>query len=172
MGQIFVFTVFLALIGESAFAASVFKRALEGKQHKYIDSGTIIGGEAGQAFSLLKLRAQADRKRGIERIVLNLGDEQGQLLKGKMSFFQVNMDPSAMRLVINLSQVVASTMSEAELKDAFKSSPFVRSVALVKDPSSQSLSLVLSLKQKAKAEVFQLTKQNSPGRLVIDLAKK
>jgi hypothetical protein len=80
MWQVIVFTALLAPV----FAATPFKKALDTKKNIYIDKGTFIGGQAGQAFSLLKVRSQADPKKGMERVVLNIGDEQGRILKGRV----------------------------------------------------------------------------------------
>lgn len=172
MWQLIVFTAFLSSIGTPAFGASAFKRALEVKKNNYIEKGTVIGGKAGQSFSLLKVRSQANRKLGIERVVLNLGDEQGRLLKGRLSFFQVNVEPEKSRVVINLSQVAETQVSEGELKNAFKNSPFVRSAKLIPDLNGGEMSLVLQLKREAKAEVFQMVEKGKPGRLVVDLVRK
>lgn len=172
MRQLVVFTAFLSLWGTPVLGASAFKKALEVKKNNYIEKGTVIGGEAGQGFSLLKIRSQANPKRGMERVVLNLGDEQGRLLMGRLSFFQVNVEPEKSRVVIHLSQVVESRVSEEELKNTFKKSPFVRSAKLIPDVDGGDVSLVLQLKREAKAEIFQLTEKGKPGRLVVDLVRK
>lgn len=172
MWQLTVFTAVLSLFSTPAFGASAFKKALEVKKNNYIDKGTVIGGQAGQGFSLLKVRSQASKKHGIERVVLNLGDEQGRLLQGRLSFFQVNVEPERSRIVINLSQVAQSKVTVEDLKKTFRNSPFIRSATLVPDLNGNDMSLVLQLKQQAKAEVFQLTEKGKPGRLVVDLVRK
>lgn len=166
MWQILVITAFLM----PSWGATAFRKALDTKKNIYIDAGTVIGGEAGKSFSLIKVRSQANLKKKLERVVINLGDEQGRLLKGRVSFFQVNLDPKQSRLVVNLSQVVTSKVSQEELTSAFKRSPFVKEASLVLDPIGSSTSLVLDLKRRVKAEVFEMDRKGSPGRIVVDLA--
>ncbi|NCN42194.1 hypothetical protein GW916_13205 [bacterium] len=168
MWQIFVITAFLG----PAWGISAYKKALEVKSNKYIDSGTFIGGEAGESYSLLKVRRQMDTKSGIERIVLNLGDQNGKILKGKTGFFQINLEPKAGRIVIHLSQVNQSQVSPTELASAFKESPFVKSTEMILDPEAASTNLVLNLKTSVKAEVIELSKKGKPGRIVLDLKKR
>lgn len=165
MWQVLVITSLLM----PSWGATAFRKALDTKKNLYIDGGTIIGGEAGKSFSLLKVRRQADLKKKLERVVINLGDEQGRLLKGRVSFFQVNLEPKNSRLVVNLSQVVASKVSQEELVAEFKKSPFIRSVDLILDPIGSSTSLVLDLKRKVRAEVFKMESKGAPGRIVIDM---
>jgi len=168
MWQLLVFTAFFM---SSAQGASVFKRALDTKSNRYIDKGTVIGGQAGQAFSLLKIRSKYSPKAHIERVVLNLGDAEGQVLKGRLSFYQVNLEPENHRIVINLSQVARSAMNEDQINQVFKKSPFVKNVQMITDPLGDSTSLVLVLKKQVRAEIFQMTDKKSPGRLVLDLKK-
>lgn len=165
MAYLYVFTAFFGI----CMAATPFKQALDVKTNKYIDKGTVVGGQSGQAFSLIRVRSQLSPKKDLERIVLNMGDESGRLLKGRMSYYQVNLEQNPPRLVIDLSQVTASKVSDVELRKVFMKSPFVRSVQMLPDPEGASTTLVLNLKKTVKAEVFNLKGKGSPGRLVIDL---
>lgn len=172
MTQVIVFIgIFSMLLGLSpaAGAASAFKKALDVKSGKYIDKGTVIGGEAGQGFSLIQVRTQVDPKKKVERVVLNLGDKDGNVLKGKPSFYQVNLEPERSRIVISLSQVSRSKVSQEELSRIFKKSPYVKSVQMVTDAESSSTNLVLNLKAPVRAEVFQMAEKGKPGRVVLDL---
>ena len=172
MAQAIVFTAFFSLIlgwTQTAGAASAFKKALDQKTNRYIDKGTVIGGEAGQAFSLIRVRSQLDPKKKVERIVLNLGDKDGKVLKGEPSFYQVNLEPERSRIVISLSQVSRSKVSQAQLSQTFKNSPYVKSAQMISDAESSSTNLILNLKSPVRAEVFQMSEKGKPGRVVLDL---
>ncbi|HAG90624.1 MAG TPA: hypothetical protein DCL41_02060 [Bdellovibrionales bacterium] len=168
MWQILVITAFFT----PSFGATAYKRALETKTNQYIEKGTIIGGTAGEGATLMKVRRKIHQKSGVERVVINLGNKKGNLIEGRTSFFQVNVEPGASRIVIHLAQVNHSELSEQELEKVFKNSPFVKTAKLIPDPEAASTNLVLGLKKQVKAEVIELSKKGTPGRIVLDLKQK
>lgn len=146
--------------------------ALETKSHKYIENGTVVGGEAGTAFTLLGVRRLLSAKDKIERVFLDLGDDKGLPLKSKVSYFQVGVDKVNSRVVIDLSQMMASAVDAAKIKKIFGDSPYVRDAKINYDPIDTTITIQLFLKKKVLVEAFKLVAKDRPSRLVIDFKDK
>lgn len=162
----------LVLAGTCAFAASTYKRALDKKLDAYLGEGVVIGGRAGQAYSLLNVRRDLAAKQGLERVILDLGDMEGRPLKGGASYFQASIETRPPRVVIDLAQVSRSRVTEAKLKRAFQRSPYVKTVELTSDPEDRSASLVLALREPMAVEIFEMPSKTQASRIVIDLKKR
>lgn len=156
-------------LGMEAYGASPFKHSLTVKKGEYLEDGVFIGGKAGTGTSLLNVRRSFSSKAKTERIIVDLGDKEGKPLGRSMSYFQVSMDSKDKRIVVDLSQLMLSKVSEAQLRRTFAKSPFVSKVDLTLDPEDKAATLVLGLKRPMKLEVFQLLKARKPGRIVMDL---
>jgi hypothetical protein len=72
-------------------------------------------------------------------------------------------------VVLDLAQLTTSNISEAQLKQTFKKSPFISSVELTLDPEDKAATMVLNLKRPMKLEVFELLAKGKPSRVVMDL---
>lgn len=154
---------------EFAEAASTYKRALDKKLNRYLTHGTIIGGKAGDGFSLIDIRRHYAKKTQTERIVFDLGDLYGKPLLNHVSFFTVNLEKAPPRLVIDLAQVQRSGVDLEKIRQLFKASPFVQSASILYDPEDASTTVVLDLKKKIELEVFKARDNKKPSRLVLDL---
>lgn len=152
-----------------AFAASPYKRSLAQKNNTYVQDGVFIGGEANGGTSLLGLRRAFSRKIGLERVIVDIGNREAKPDAKDLGYFQVSLDAPRQRIVLDLTQLRISKVSEQQIQDTFKKSPFVRSAELTLDPEDQSASLVLNLKQPMKLEVFELRKRGKAARVVMDL---
>lgn len=157
----------LAFISEIVYAAvnktkTAPSKILEG-------TGSMIGGVAGTGFSLLDLRKSQDMKHKAERIVFDIGDLRGRKQKGLPGYYHVQMLQNPSRLVIDFSQMPASKINAQEIQKRLASSMFIKSTELALDPIDQSLNLVLFLKNKPKAKVFQVAGQKSTSKVVVDL---
>lgn len=154
-----------------AQGASVYKKALDKKLNAYLDEGVIVGGRAGTGYSLLNARRDLSDKMGVERLILELGDIEGHPLRSQAGFFHASVEKNPPRVVIDLSQLSRSAVSEARLREIFKKSPNVKNVELTSDPEDRSATLVLHLKNSVALEAFELPANGKASRLVFDLKK-
>jgi hypothetical protein len=171
MTQLLVTLLVTGFCSGPAFAASIYKKALPEKKNLYSTSGVIIGGEAGSTFTLLNVRHQGSSKSGLERVLLDLGDHEGKPLKNQLSYYHVSIEKNPSRVVIDLSQVNKSRVSEAALAKLFAKSNLVKSTELMMDPEDNSAKLILNMRGPIAAEVFEMPSNKKASRVVIDLKK-
>ncbi|MGE0529099.1 MAG: hypothetical protein AB7G93_17890 [Bdellovibrionales bacterium] len=173
MGRVF-FLIAMGLPGTwggvSGWAATAYKQSLHTKEGVYLEDGVFTGGHAGgKGISLLTVKRGFSAKTQLERVVIELGDSELRPLGKKMGYFQVSMDAQKRRLVLDLSQLRLSRISERQVRHLFRSSPHVASVDFTLDPEDKAGTLVLNLKKPMRLEVFQLTGDKKNGRIVMDL---
>lgn len=154
---------------DSTFAAVHPVKALDKKTGAYIERGTVIGGESGTGFSLRGLRNHFAQQTGIERLILELGDAQGEPLFGKVSYYTVNLEVAPPRIVIDLAQVTRSGVDDEKLKKIFAKSPYVKKAKVMYDPEDLTTTLVLELKKPLAVEVFNMVSESKTGRIALDL---
>ncbi len=169
LATILIIAAVFVLHTPSVQAASPFKKSLSKKTGKYISEGVIVGGRVGKGYTLLNIRRSFSKKAKIERVVLDIGDLRGRPVLGEVNYFHVSVDKGLSRVVVDLSQVSRSGVSQAQLLELFKKSPLVRSAEITYDPEDVSTNLVLKMKKPTFVEVFQLSEPNAPGRIVIDM---
>lgn len=152
-----------------AFAVSPYKRTLAVKKNAYTTDGVFIGGKSGKGSSILGVRRTHSRKAKIERVIVDLGDENLRNAGKSMPFFQVSMDKATNRVILDLAQMRMSKVTEAQLRNMFAKSPYVKDASLTFDPEDKAATMVLSLRQPMRLEVFQLVNKKKPARVVMDL---
>lgn len=131
--------------------------------------GSQIGGVAGSGFTLLDLRVTRDVHKKIERIVMDMGDMNGEPIKGLPGYFHVELRDHPQKLVIDLAQTPHSKVDERMLAAAFKKSLAVKKTAITVDPVDNTLTISLDLKKHTKARVFQVAGQKQTSKVVVDL---
>lgn len=161
--------LYIGLSGSALFAASPYKQTLSVKSNQYTKDGVFIGGKAGKGTSLLNVRRTYSGKAKIERVIVDLGDHEMKPSGQHPGYFQVSMDAKNNRVVMDLSQLRFSKVTEAQLQNLFRQSPNVASAQLTLDPEDKAATMVLNLKRPMKLEVFQLLNKKKPGRVVMDL---
>lgn len=122
---------------------------------RYIKDGVIIGGEVGRPLIFEKLLHKTNSKTGAERWTLQMTSPVAEelsspTLQKKMSYFHIHMDAKNSQIVIDLSDVQKTALSEAALKAQLKDSPNIESLRLLVDPEDRSTSLRLQLRQPVK----------------------
>ncbi len=167
-----IIALLLGISGTLSFAAIHRQASGVDKKNSYIASGVFVGGEAGVSHTLLAVRRHYSAKDKTERVVLDLGDEKGQALKGRVSFHQVAIEPTQSRVVVDLAQIKSSGVSPEALENVFKKSPFIAKTTMTFDPTDGGVSIVLHLKRKAQIEVFQSPSQEKASRIVVDFKVK
>lgn len=155
-----------------AWAATPYKQSLSNKKNQYAADGVFVGGKAGGGTSLLNVHRVFSAKQQIERVTLDLGDKDAKPAGRDIGFFQVSVDSKENRVVIDLSQLKLSRVSEAAVQNLFKKSAYVASVGLTLDPEDKAGTMVLNLKRPVKVEVFKQIKDNSPGKIVMDITPR
>jgi len=111
---------------------------------------------------------QFGAKSKIERVVVDLGDEKGRSLLSPAPYFHVEVDPRNSRVVIDLSQVQGSRLSEENLKKVFSGSPYVSLMDIGYDPEDRATHLTLKMKRPLMVEIFSPEGKNEPGRIIMD----
>jgi len=159
------------MVAPFAFSASIYKKALDTKKDQYLTTGVVIGGQAGSGFTLLNVRRESSNKLAMERIIFDMGDREGQPLLKKLGYFHVSVEKNPSRVIIDLSQVARSRVSEINLAKMFEKSPFVAKVEMSMEPEDNAAKIVLNTKVPIAAEIFEMPSDKKASRLVIDLKK-
>jgi len=166
------FFCLLILVASTAQAAIDRKIALFQKTNQYLTNGSVTGGQSAtgsSSFSILDVRRIFAAKDKVERILIEVGDDKGHPLINKLSYFQVSVEKNRPRVVINLSQTVASNVDQQKLRKLFLSSPYVKDAKINFDPVDLSMTMQLVLKKAVLLEVFEMKSKNKGSRLVVDL---
>ena len=150
-------------------AALSARAAIPPKTHILQHSGSQIGGVAGSGFTLLDLRVTQDRNKKIERIVMDVGDMNGEPLKGLPGYFHVELKDNPQKLVIDLAQTPHSKVDDRKLAAAFQKSLAVSKTAITVDPTDNTLTISLDLKKNTRARVLQVAGQKQTSKVVVDL---
>ena len=169
MRKIILAVLWSGMVFTDARAASPFKESLTGKKNSYLQDGLFIGGKAGTGASILGVRRLYSKRAQIERLIVELGDAEGKPLTKEASYFQASVDRNQNRIVLDLTQLKMSMVSEQKIRELLKKSPFVASADFTLDPEDRAASLVLNLKRPMRLEVFQLVDKKKPARVVLDL---
>lgn len=180
--RLLVLAILMSGFGASAFAASAYKKSLTpaaafkhagtAKKNAYLSDGVFVGGKARNGSSLLAVRKAFSAKAQLERVIVDLGDKEAKPSGKEMSFFQVSLDSSKSRIVLDLAQLKLSKVSETQLKRIFAKSQYIKSVELTLDPEDKAATMVLNLNRPVRLEVFQLLTSGKPSRVVMDLTPR
>ena len=156
----------------TAGAATPYKKSLTVKKNQYVNDGVFIGGKASKGATLINVRRSHSAKAKIERVIVDVAGDPTKNVKDKMPFFQASIDSQSRRVVLDLAQLRMSRVTEIQLKNMFKQSPYVQDVSLTFDPEDKGATMVLELKQPMRLEVFQLVDKKKPARVVMDLVPR
>lgn len=149
--------------------SSIYRQSQGTKKNNYIADGVFTGGKAGLGATILSIRHAFSPRAQLERVIVDLGDRDAKPAGLTPGYFQASLDSANKRLVLDVSQLRMSKVSETQLQQLFKKSPYVASVEFTMDPEDKGATLVLNLKQPVRLEVFQMLKDSSPARIVMDL---
>lgn len=89
---------------------------------------------------------------------------------GTASYFHVEVDKTNSRIIMDLSQVQRSRLSESELKKVFAGSPYLALESIAYDPEDRATNLILNMKRPIKVEIFSPKLAKTPGRIILDVA--
>ena len=135
----------------------------------YIAAGSIIGGNAGKLFSLLRVQRMS-LAGGVERLILTYGDQDGVPLKTQPGYFHLSLDQAGERLVLDLSQVLKTAVDQRDLIKELKGSHLVAKTDMSMDPQDGTTNITLFMKVpvEMKAQV-DLTTEDKQNQLMIDI---
>lgn len=140
------------------------------QSHWISHSGSIRGGVAGMGFSLVDAKSIYDKKQKIERVILDIGDYKGGILRSLPGYYQAEIKED--RLFIDFSQMAFGKVNLNQLRNKLKNLKFVTDIQMTLDPEDKSLNLAFSLKQNTKIRVFQVAGVKSTSKVVIDFSKQ
>lgn len=131
--------------------------------------GELYGGLAGSGFTLMDIRKTADKGKRVERIVFDVGDQNGGKIKGWPGYFHAELKNKPQRLILTFSQMPNSLVNDVALNHRLKDSLAIKKTALSLDPVDSSLNLTMDLKQNTKVRVYQVAGKKTTSKVVIDL---
>lgn len=152
------------------FAALPAKKAPEVKGI-LSGSGSTFGGLAGSGFTLLDVKRVATNSDKIERLVFDIGDKEGQDMRGWPGYYHVELKNNPQRLVIDFAQMPNSRVTQLTLNSRLKGSPSILSSIMSLEPVDNSLNLTMSLKSNTKVRVYQVMGKKSTSKVVVDLIR-
>jgi len=138
--------------------------------NEFRSSGAIIGGVAGQPFSLLRAQ-KLKSPEGVDRLALVYGDSRGDVLKSEPGYFHIQVQENPPRVSIDLAQVQKTAMDAAALAQLFRDSSLVSGTEMTMDPIDLSTNLILNLKKPAEVRAAIEAYQGAQV-LVIDVRAK
>jgi len=171
---------------QTVHAAIPVQQAATEKKNRYVESGVFVGGFEHGPQVLLSMRRSYDKDTKIERIVLDLGPEQGSPTQnpgeksegfkaGRPGFFHVSYQKNPRRVLVDLHNVTTTKVDESKAKQILGKSHFFRLPRIIADSYTNDLTIELPLREEIKSrsklpkvEVFELSSVGQPGRIVID----
>lgn len=159
--------IFVSLVCLSAVAAPQKLAVKPQPLGKYVHSGVLVGGIAGDAFSIIRIQ-KLNGADGAERLVILYGNSVGQPVKTQPGYFHINVDEKHGRVSIDLAQVQKTAVDDKQLAKLFSGSKLVAATEMTMDPIDLSTNILLNLKQKAEVRAA-IDQYKGARALVIDL---
>lgn len=131
--------------------------------------GRTFGGLAGTGFTLMDVRRTSDAKKKIERIVIDIGDMNGGIMRGWPGYYFAELKKNPHRLVIDFAQMPNARIDQMQIANRMKESLAVKKTAMSLDPIDSSLNLTLDLKPNTKVRVYQVAGKKTTSKVVLDL---
>lgn len=131
--------------------------------------GAVSGGQTGSSMALMDFRRTASKKKSIERLVMDFGGADLKAKPGMAGYYHVELSYKPNRLVIELPQILASQLTEAEIVKRVKGSDFIENGILNFDRTAQTMQVVFQLKKAVNVKVLQVRNPKAVGKLVLDI---
>ena len=178
--------LFSLLFASSSLAAKYYNSDQKKKIDNYITHGVITGGHQGHGFSLLNIRRKFYKSKKIDRLIMDIGTATLKDHFGEPCYFHISLDKNKKLLIVDLHQIYKSKFEFDVLVKKLKSSPYIKSVKLVKDFDEKTTSIVAKLKTSVKIESYSIvgkmlkTKKRRKGkarvkaktsRIILDIKK-
>ncbi|MEN0060223.1 MAG: hypothetical protein AAGB31_15400 [Bdellovibrio sp.] len=158
LGYILIFILGNSLVAGAAIPS---QKVLSGQ-------GVSFGGLAGSGFTLLDVRVTADKKKKMERVVIDVGDMQGATLRGWPGYYHAELKKNPQRLVIDFAQMPNSRVTQERLAQILTSSRAVKNTVMSLDPLDSSLNLTMDLHPNTKVKVYQVAGKKTTSKVVLD----
>jgi hypothetical protein len=171
MKSILIFSLMLAGLTTSAAVSKRSTRPVARSAGVILrGAGSLHGGEAREIVSLLSVKHITSKNKKAERLDFAMGNA-GQLpLMGKPGYFNLELRPGKKQIVITFAQALNSRFEERQLRKTLAKSPHVKSAQMFFEPQTQSLNMVLDLKQPMAVRVIPVNGAgHKTARLMVDL---
>ncbi len=153
----------------SLFFAFSAGAAVSTPGHLLIGKGSQIGGVAGAGFTLMDLRLSQDKKKHIDRIVVDVADMEGRNIRGLPGYFHAELKSNPQKLIVDFSQMPKTRIDEKKLAVILKRSRAVQATKMTIDPIDHTLSISLDLKKNTKVRIQQVAGLKQTSKVVFDL---
>ena len=162
----------LSLPLAQAAQAAVPPKAAKAEVKSLITPDSVLRGGLSEGYmSLLDVRRSSDRKKMMERLVLDFGDSSFAPTK-HVSYYTLEYKKGPPRLLLQLSLVMSTHFQAESLAKKLSGGLLVKDVHIEFDSLSQAQVLSVELKSEAKVSLAQWDgDQTRPARLVLDLQK-
>ena len=161
----------ILVLAEGTEAAVPTNAAPQAVKSMVAPETVLRGGLSDSYMSLIDVRRSADKKKFIERFVMDFGDSTFGPSR-HVSYYTLEYKKGPPRLLLQLSLVMSTRFQAESLAKKLGDGLLVKDVHLEFDSLSQSHVLTLTLKSEAKVSMSQIDgDQNRPARLVLDLQK-
>lgn len=164
----------VVLVGLGLTAA---KAAIDPASSLRVDSkivkrpAVVIGGKAGQGFSLLSVNKANLSDSKTERWVFEIGDLMGNPNKGLPGYYHAQLRSNPDQLIIDFSQMPLSLLSEAELRSRLRRSSFIKNSTVIVNPDDKTLTLILDLNQFPKLRILQVKGEKTTSKVLVDFVR-
>lgn len=145
--------------------------AIPNTKGQFMEGRLYKGGQSGFLQSLLQVEKKNFKQAGAERIRFIFGNEKGLKSRQPLGYFHVQHDVKNNRVVLDISQLSISRVSEQQIRRTLANSPLVSEVSFTADPEDGSSTLVLSLKKPVLLRVAKQKTKFGPA-LALDLRPK
>ncbi len=128
-----------------------------------------MGGSLGSGeVSLLALDRKFNPKQKTERIFLSFGDGKGYP-RSTLGYYHIAVESDPPRIVLDLSRMQKTAVSELAIREIFKGSAFIESTVLTMDPEDHSTNLTLRLSQAVEVASVERRSPRGGAQLVLAL---
>ena len=161
-----IFSVFILTNEASAIPTKTIIRPQ--KLGSYIAAGSVVGGNAGKIFSLLRVQKMLIAG-GVERLILTYGDQDGVPLKTQPGYFHLSLDQAGQRLILDLSQVLKTAIDQQDLIKELKGSHLIAKTDMSMDPQDGTTNITLFMRAPVEMKAQIDTTEDKQNQIVIDI---
>lgn len=170
MKNIFILT-FIAIFSSPVLFAAIPPKVKRTPQF-FEGSAATKGGNFKGMQSILDIRHTADPKKNVERLVIDLGTQDGRVLLGEVGYYHVEYKKEQNALIIDIAQTPVSKVSINQLRAKLQKSMLIKKADMILDPVTNNLNLSLTLTEQAKPRVFRAVGKKTASKIVVDVVKR
>lgn len=139
-------------------------------KEQFISEGSLSGGQASRGSTLMDIRRTLSQNKKAERLVIALGDINGNR-SSQTTYFHVQLDKNSKRLILDLAQTPNSLVDAKKLAQSIANSPFITKSDMTVDPEDRSLNMTFALRENVKMRAYAAKAKDGQALVVVDLLK-